>query len=391
MSSDGTEWDDGFAERPFGGRPYGGRPYGGRPYGGRPFGGRPYGGRAEEDRPYGGRPYGGRPYGGRPYGGRPFGGRPFGGRPFGGREGEAEGRPVLDPDEWSADVAELVCQRSAVIRLGATVVTDEYELRVPTIDSTDGAPNYVNEGDEKPVLDRRELALRPRDHELAAKAILPDRVARDIAVDRLLALTVKEDLAEALALRADRAFLSGAGPGPTGVAGLVSDTAFQNDVLATGRALLSEIRTVNEALNPTFRAPGWVLHPQTLDVLANGGAGPEGTTVDMFSGLLRVDGADGGEFLGYPFVVSAAAFDGGTRRIYFSADWRQAWIGLDGVLVDVDISADAHFQTDETVIRATMGHDFGLVRGEAFKWAEDETPVASDRQSAARARKRSKG
>src|SRR6187431_1258696 len=135
MPSDGTAGDDGYSERPFGGRPYGGRPYGGRPFGGR----------AEDDRPFGGRPYGGRPYGG-----RPFGGRPFGGRPFGGRQGEEEGRPVLDPDEWSADVAELVCQRSAVIRLGATVVADEYELRAQAIDSTPRAPDYVKEGGEKP-------------------------------------------------------------------------------------------------------------------------------------------------------------------------------------------------------------------------------------------------
>jgi HK97 family phage major capsid protein len=378
MPSDGTAGDDGYSERPFGGRPFGGRPYGGRPYGGRPYGGRPFGGRPEDDRPFGGRPYGGRPYGGRPYGGRPFGGRPFGGRPFGGRQGEEEGRPVLDPDEWSADVAELVCQRSAVIRLGATVVADEYELRASTIDATSrpAAPDYVKEGGKKPILGRRELTLRPRDHELAAKIVLPDRVARDIAADPLLALAVKEDLAEALALRADRAFLGGAGPGPVGVAGLVPSVGAVTDIVTTGRALLKQIRTVAPPLTPTFRAPGWVLHPTTLDVLVQEPARPSPTTVetvDMVSGgLLCLDGADGGEFLGYPFVVSAAAFDGGSRRMYFSADWRQAWIGVDGVLVDVDFSFDVHFQTDETVIRATMAHDFDLARREAFTWADED-------------------
>ena len=276
---------------------------------------------------------------------------------------------MLDPDEWSADVAELVCQRSAVIRLGATVVADQYELRAQAIDSTARAPDYVKEGAEKPILGRRELTLRPRDHELAAKAVLPDRVARDIVADPLLALAVKEDLAEALALRADRAFLGGAGPGPVGVAGLVPAVGSQGSILATGRALLTQIRTVDPLLNPPFRAPGWVLHPATLDVLAQELAGPPPMTVDMLSGLLCLDGADGGEFLGYPFVVSTAAFDGGSRRMYFSADWRQAWIGVDGVLVDVDISGDVHFQTDETVIRATMSHDFGLARPEAFTWA----------------------
>jgi HK97 family phage major capsid protein len=280
---------------------------------------------------------------------------------------------VLDPDEWSADVAELVCQRSAVIRLGATVVSDEYELHAPAIDSTPRAPDYVKEGGEKPILKRRELTLRPRDHELAAKVVLPDRVARDTAADPLLALAVKEDLAEALALRADRAFLSGAGPAPVGVAGLVPGVGAQADILSTGRALLTQIRTVDPLLNPAFRAPGWVLHPATLDALVQEKARPSSTTVEtvdiVSGGLLCLDGADGGEFLGYPFVVSAAAFDAGSRRMYFSADWRQAWIAVDGVLVDVDISGDVHFQTDETVIRATMCHDFGLARPEAFTWS----------------------
>ena len=409
MSDDGTAWDDeGFSERPFGGRPYGGRPFGGRPYGGRPYGGRdeedrpfggrpyggrPYGGRDAEDRPFGGRPYGGRPFGGRPYGGRPFGGRPFGGRPFGGRPYGGRpygGRAVLDPDEWSADVAELVCQRSAVIRLGATLVSDEYELRVPVIDSTPGAPDYVEEGKEKPRLERREPELRlwPRDHELAAKVVLPDRVARDIAGDPLLALAVKEDLAEALALRADRAFLSGAPPGPVGIAGLVKAVGGAAGPLATGRAVLTAIRNVNP-----FRAPGWVLHPATLDLLSQSPPRPgDTTTLDRYRGLLCIDGADGGEFLGYPFIVSAAAVDGGTRRLYFSADWRQAWIGVDGDLVDIEISSEVHFQTDETVIRAVMAHDFGLARAEAFTWvAEESFETSGGEPAAARKRRRSSG
>jgi HK97 family phage major capsid protein len=111
----------------------------------------------------------------------------------------------------------------------------------------------------------------------------------------------------------------------------------------------------------------------------------------MFSGLLCLDGADGGEFLGYPFVVSTAAFDGGSHRMYLSADWRQAWIGVDGVLVDVDISADVHFQTDETVIRATMAHDFGLARLEAFTWsAEDLSGSATSGKLRTSARKKAR-
>ena len=95
-----------------------------RPYGGRPYGGRPYGGR-----PSGGRPYGGQPYGGRPYGGKPYGGKPYGGRPIG-QHGDPGG--FLDLDEWSADIGELVCERSAVIRQGATLFAGD-ELELPAL------------------------------------------------------------------------------------------------------------------------------------------------------------------------------------------------------------------------------------------------------------------
>jgi HK97 family phage major capsid protein len=395
--SGGEGWDhgDGPQDRPFGARPFGARPYGVRPFGARPFGARPFGARSEEEeerpfgaRPFGARPYGARPFGARPYGARPYGARPFGARPFGARQGFHDFLiGALDPEEWSADIADLFCERSAVIRLGATVVFDEYEIRVPAVDATGNAPAYLEEeGEEKRVLKRREVTLRPRDHELAAKVVLPDRVARDIAHDPVLALAVKEDLAEALALRADQAFLQGAAPAPVGISNLVAATPAGADPLVAARALATAKRTVDPLLNPTFRAPGWVIHPATLDALTRVQPGPAGTSVDMYLGLLSPDGTDGGHLLGYPFFVSAAASVGNARALFFSADWREAWIGADGTLVNVEISTDAHFQTDETVIRATMCHDFTLRRPEAFAWSRGAALAA-----AARARRSSSG
>ena len=283
-----------------------------------------------------------------------------------------------------------MCERSAVIRLGATLVSDEYELRVPAVDATAGAPRYVEEESaEKPRLKVRESKLRPRDHELAAKVVLPDRLARDIDRDDVLALAVKEDLAEALALRADQAFLAGAAAQaqPTGISNVVPGVAAGADVLATARALVGKIRTVAPLLNPVFRTAGWVIHPATLDELTKTAAGPPAATVDMVRNLLSHDGADGGELLGYPFVVSAAAYDGSVRKLYFSADWREAWIGIDDVVVTIDISTHVHFQTDETVIRATMAHDFVLRRPNAFTWAEHK---GTAKRATARSRKSSR-
>ena len=148
-------------ERPFGTRPFGTKPFGTRPFGTKPFGTKPFG-----TKPFGTKPFGTRPFGTKPFGTRPFGVRPFGTRPFGTRLGEGG---YLDPDEWAADIAVLVCERSAVVRLGATVVSGDYEVRVPVVDATGNAPAYVKEGAEKPVLEHRQLTLRPREYELAAK------------------------------------------------------------------------------------------------------------------------------------------------------------------------------------------------------------------------------
>jgi HK97 family phage major capsid protein len=376
-----------YGARPYGARPYGARPYGARPYGARPYGARPYGARPYGARPYGARPYGARPYGARPYGARPYGARPYGARPYGARlsfDDDWEGG-ALDPEVWSADVSELILERSAVIRLGAMIVIDEYELPVPAFDATANAPDYIKEGKKKPRLEPKDEAkLRPKDHELAAKLVLPNRLVRDIEQNPAIADALKEDLAEALALRADRAFLHGDPPpppprvDPTGISNRVPldpGLPVAGNLLATARNMVGAVRAVDPLVNPVFRAAGWVLHPTTLEALTrlmtpDGLGVGAGRTLDTYGGLLRLDGSDGGRLLGFPFVVSAGAFDGAATRMYFSADWREAWIGLDRELVTVDVSTDAHFQTDETAIRATMLHDFTLRRPEAFTWAD---------------------
>lgn len=322
---------------PDGPRPYGSRPYGSRPYGSRPYGSRPYG-----SRPYGSRPYGSRPYGSRPYGSRPYGSRPYGSRPYGSREDEPDG--FLDPAEWSADIADIFCDCSVVVRLGARIVADEEEIPVPAIEHTDRKLGYLRQrpitgpGDESPpkrwdsenkpqaILSQR--ILKPRDHELALTVVLPNRLVRDVIEYPEVGWALKEDLAQTLALRADAAFLSGVGdPEPVGI----SKTAQVNqvpeektpddkrDVLKTVRAIVRELRT-DTAL---FRNPGWVLHPQVLAELTafltddSQKMPPKdaaGRSLDA-TRLLTYDGFDGGDLVGYPFLVSRAA--GAEHAVFF--------------------------------------------------------------------------
>ena len=112
------DWED---EEEFPGRPFGPKPFGPKPFGPKPFG----------PKPFGPKPFGPKPFGPKPFGPKPFGPKPFG--PKAGGADEADGG-FLDLDEWSAEIAELVCGRSAVLRLGATLVAAEQGTALPVVD-----------------------------------------------------------------------------------------------------------------------------------------------------------------------------------------------------------------------------------------------------------------
>jgi hypothetical protein len=383
--------ENGPPERPYGPRPYGPRPYGPRPYG--PRGAGP----PTEPPPDGPRPYGPRPYGPRPYGPRPYGPRPYGPRPYGPRDDAPSG--FLDPDEWSADIADLFCECSAVVRLGARLIAGGDDIPVPAVDfrPDDAHGAYVKQleetdndakdrkpmkGHEKPYALLSQRKLHPRDHELAATVLIPNRLVRDLVESPDVAWALKEDIAKELAFQADLAFLQGAGgDAPLGIArnGAIDkqpalQTAKAVDLLKTARAMVKALR-VGPAL---FRNPGWVLSHGALDVFAElvtldsltEGAGSwklPARTIDS-TRLLMYDEKDGGQLLGYPFITTVAAGIGGDpQRMFLSSDWSEAWIATDGDLVTVDISSDARFTTDETVVRAVMHHDFVVRRPDYFR------------------------
>lgn len=360
-------------ERPYGARPYGARPYGARPYGARPYGARPYGARPYGARPYGARPYGARPYGDRPYGARPYGARPYGARPYGAMPYLTD---VADPDEWGAEIAELVCERSAVVRLGATLMFGNDELQVPVSNPASGFRAPGAAGPAPGAM--QSVALRPGDWRLEASVAVPVRLVPGLAANPELAWALKLDLAEELALSADQAFLleQAAVGWPRGI----SDQVARTGPAAGGGPLLRRLRDMAAALRAAYpvRSPGWILHPNALDdiarfLTANGIVGAAGgRAVDTFP-LLRYDRADGGTLLGFPFVTSAAAAVGSRRRAYLAVDWEEAWIGIDPHFVTVAVpgasdAPGAPAAPGLVVITASMRLDFMLRRPPAFAW-----------------------
>jgi Phage capsid family len=350
-------------------RPYPTRPYPTRRLLARPYPTRPNGAPEPALRPYPTRPYPTRPYPTRPYPTRPYPTRAY---DWGPTDDDADALAyapdsTLDPAEWTADVSELFCARSAVIRIGATVVAGVGRIPVPRV--IDPAPDYLarpeatSEADEEPKpqkgsdkpLGRVQVRnLAPGRSELAWKVAVPDDLARELSVQPEPAWALKDDIATNLARRADREFLQG-GPGLPGLLAALAPLPAQEPDAAV-RAILAAIRGLDD---PALQYAGWILSSATLDRLAVKAAGPRTWDSTM---LLTPDGADGGMLLGYPFVVSPAAGD----AIYFSADWSELWIGVETRPVTVAVSEHAHFQSDETVIRAVSQHDVVVRRPELF-------------------------
>lgn len=384
----GTDWtgsrsedpgDDCSSDRPYGPRPYGPRPYGPRPYGPRPYGPRPYGPQSDRPAPM---PYGPRSEQPRPVT-PPYGPRPYGPRPYGPRGDE--GPTYLDPDEWAADIATLFCESSAVLRLGANLTFGLTELPYPSPPVL-GVARYLPEprsgegsddaadraiaakGSEAVAEVSKESAtqlshrrLRPRAYELIIQIAVRNRLVRTIVQHPEVAWTLKQDIASALAFRADQGFLHGDGAqhGPHGIAciGRTLDQAPGANALETAREMVSKLRSRSRL----FSNPGWILHPMTLDEL--GIVLKDHAAKNDAGQLLTYDGADGGTLLGYPYIVSAATQEGtpdDSGSMVFGSDWTEAWVAVEDPLVTVDVARDIRLESDETLIRAVTLHDFAL-------------------------------
>jgi hypothetical protein len=341
-----------------------------------------------------------RPAGMRPAGMRPAGMRPAGMRPAGMRPYDDADDPYLDADEWSADVAALFCESSAVLRLGASVAFGLHELpfaHPPVLGRSDYLPEPVVVADD----DARVVAagqggagpagagaaaqqatsglwyrrLNPRSHELVIQMAVRNRLVSTIVEHPEVAWALKRDIASALAFRADEGFLHGdpKDRAPRGIAGM-KDTiapAPAGNALDTARDMVSALRSSGAR----FVNPGWILHPNTLDQLGDElKALPAANDAGQ---LLTYDGADGGTLLGYAYIVSAATDDrtvNPPERMFFASDWTEAWIAAEDPLVTVDVSFDILLASDETVIRAVTQHDFALRAPSAFVYTTQGPP-----------------
>jgi HK97 family phage major capsid protein len=283
---------------------------------------------------------------------------------------------VLEPAQWGAVVSTLLFERSALLRLGARLIAADQKVPLLTIDRS--TADYVESRNPLPEGSDGDAGLNPTAYKLGAVLRLSSE-RFGAAMDNSESIgPLLEDLAEALALRADGAFLVGTGRNePRGIANRVDegvhDEPLDADRLAAAREMLAELRGRADVV---FRNPGWVLHPRILEDLGKIKL-PNGNPLGA-SPLLQGDGSDGGLLLGYAFVTSEAASKNGSPAMFFSADWSEAWIAADRWLAAVDISSSTAFGTDELLVRAVTRHDFTLRRPRffAFSSARDGDSVS---------------
>lgn len=302
-------------------------------------------------------------------------------------EGTGSAGGYLVSVETAAEVLSILRARSAVMRLGPTIVPVKKELDLVAL-SAGASASYVAENARVPVTEQTfatSVLLRPR--ELAALVPVSNRLLRDADSNPSAELIVRKDLAEVMALRADLAFLRGTGTAnePLGIRNAADLTPAPS--LGTNGATptfdnLMDLVAALRAVNAPFARPGWIFHPRLLSTLEK----VKDTTGRYLAdaGLLTYDPTGGGgTLLGFRFVTTTqipinvtTGSSTDTTELYFSSDFDEAWIG-ENLELEIAVSGEASYSTDgsvwnsafqqnQTLFRAVTSHDIGLRRPQLF-------------------------
>jgi len=191
-----------------------------------------------------------------------------------------------------------------------------------------------------------------------------------------MALLVRDDLVNIMALREDLAFLRGAGGlVPLGLRNWIPEGRWLPPAAATSASAEAKLRTVVsrvEDANVGMVRPGWIMRAGAKNWLASL-RDPIGFATFPSIGLNNT-------LLGYPIHTTSQIPDnlgagGNETEIYFG-DFNEAMIG-DSMVLQISSSTEAMYvdgtgkaisayQNDLTLMRAISEHDFATARDEAF-------------------------
>lgn len=291
---------------------------------------------------------------------------------------------AIIPPQYSAEIIGLLYNRTAVRRLGATVIPMQYgNLTYPKLLSS-AAAAYIGENTDQNASQQTFGTVSLSWKKLRAMVPTSNDLLRfsTPAADTI----IREDLTASFQVAEDITFLRGTGSAtaPTGLRYLVPDgtgtwTFTQLLDLAatvdatTVRAELYKMLAKLAAANIPMIRPGWVLSIRTSYFLKGL---QTSVGVPVFP---EMTGANP-NLLGVPYVETAQVPDnlgtGGNETEIYLGDWFDALIG-ESTELTIDASAEAAykdsggtlvsaFSQDQTVLRAIARHDFNIRRDKSF-------------------------
>jgi len=289
-------------------------------------------------------------------------------------ESDYDAGGVLVPDEYVAEIIDLLRAQSTVRAMGAqTVPMNSGSLTLPKLTGGSTA-SYVGEnergGASQPSFGSIQMSAKK------LKAIVP--ISNDLIRDSSpqADTIVRDDLVQQMALREDIAFIrdDGTENTPKGM----YYWAESGNVFESGDISSDELDTVtNDLTNAMFKLadsdvpmanPGWIMSPRTKYYLMQlrDGNGNYAFREDLMGNTL----------MGFPVMTTTqipdnldASTDGDDdeSEIYF-ADFGQLVIAENtGLIIDVSTEASYYdgsnqvsaFDNDLTIMRAIARHDFG--------------------------------
>lgn len=285
----------------------------------------------------------------------------------------ADGGAIV-PDEYMAELIELLRAQAVVRQLGATTVN--MASGSMTIPKQTGASTarYIGENTNIPASQPTFGQIQLSAKKLAALVPISNDLLRDSSpsADQI----VRDDLVAVMALREDLAFIRGDGTNDT-PKGLLhwSDPTHVFNAQSDSLDHITEdaakaIRLIEEANVPMLRM-GWIFTPRTKWYLM--------ALRDLNGNLVFEPELRQGTWFGIPFRTTTQIPNnlggGGDESEIYLADFSQAIIG-ENLSLSIDVSSEASwwdggnlrgaFSEDQTVIRAIARHDFAVRHQEAI-------------------------
>jgi HK97 family phage major capsid protein len=275
------------------------------------------------------------------------------------------------PNEYVADLIELIYAREVVSKLGATAMNGLTGGPVQIPRQTSGTTAaYVAENAQitpsDPLLGQ--VTMQPR--EVAAMCQLSNRLLR--MSSPAAEAVVRADLARQIALRVDLSALRGTGgTQPLGVVNTPGIGATTMTAVPTVNALYAMMYVV-ELANADTESMGWAMHPRTWNTLRTiqDGEGRYILATIFGQGTQEKRGPIVGTLLGHPFYcttqIPITLGAGAASEIYFG-NWADLilaeWMGLELMASQETSTA---FAANQTWIRAILEHDCAVRHPASF-------------------------